>query len=75
MDKTIKEMSKQFADEMYSETMADDRWLKARYFYEKGANAVLKEIEAVLNNGNEIRCDDFFTIAEIERKIKQLKEE
>lgn len=48
MDNTIKEMSKQFADEMYSETMADDRWLKARYFYEKGANAVLEEIEKEL---------------------------
>ena len=75
MDKNIKEMSKQFADEMYSEIMTDDRWLKARYFYERGANAVLEEIEAVLNKGNKICCDDFFIIAEIERKIKQLKEE
>ena len=48
MDKTIEEMSKQFADEMYSETMADDRWSKARYFYKKGANAVLGEIENLI---------------------------
>ena len=38
-----------------------------------GAKAVLEEIEAVLNKGNESRCDDFFTIAEITRKIEQLK--
>ena len=44
-----------------------------RKAYIEGANAVLEEIEAVLNKGYESRCDDFFAIAEIKRKIEQLK--
>ena len=74
---TIEEMAIQFANEMYGEyntsNIVENGWPKAKSFYEQGANAVLEEIEAVLNKGNESRCADFFTIAEIKRKIEQLK--
>lgn len=43
--------------------------------WELGQQDTIEEIEAILNKGSKNSCDDFFTIAEIERKIKQLKEE
>ena len=68
---SIQEMSeKEFPIKSWEEIRAGNN---CRRIYCMGANAVLEEIEAVLNKGNESRCDDFFTIAEIERKIKQLK--
>lgn len=41
--------------------------------WELGQQDTIEEIEAILNKSNESRCEDFFTIAEIKRKIEQLK--
>ena len=65
----IEEMSVKFANDLYSENMADDKWLKARYFYTEGANAVLEEIEKIML----LKYDEVSTYELIEDKIRELK--